>query len=305
MYPAAAPTTRGFDCRNRERAVVILRWGKRLTHFMRIPGVSWAWELIRTGKTNFLFADAWTRLYKLIQEWIFFLRFRLFGKSPPPADCVIRLDSKYAVAIKSPDHLIPWGTSRDNSTNKKFVRVMRERIEREFPNTMFSVLDLGCSGGQFVADFRRLGWLAVGLEGSDFSLKHGRANWPELAGKNLFTCDITKPFNITADGKPAKFHLITMWEVLEHISIQDLPQLFDNIVGQLENGGYFIASTTSTPDVHNGIDLHQTKWTNHQWRQWLSETRPELQPVFLNLKYYQFVRHNEERSFLTYVKKTN
>lgn len=242
------------------------------------------------------------RFYKLLQEWIFFLRFRLFGQLPAPGNHVIRLDTKHAVAFESPDHLIPWGTSRDNSTNKKFVKVMRERIEREFPKATFGALDLGCSGGQLVADFRSLGWLAVGLEGSDFSLKHGRANWPALAGGNLFTCDVTKPFKITVNGQPAKFHLITMWEVLEHIPTQNLPQLFDNIVSHLENGGYFIASTTSAPDIHDGVDLHQTKWTNDQWRQWLSEMHPELETIDLNLKYYQFVRHNEELSFLTYKK---
>ena len=269
---------------------------------MRIPGVSWAWELIRTGKTHYLFADAWMRLYKLIQEWIFYFRIRIFGKLPVPVDHLIRLETKHPLAFESPDHLIPWGTSRDNSTNKKFVTVMRERIEREFPNATCGVLDLGCSGGQLVADFRNLGWLAVGLEGSDFSLKHGRANWPALAGKNLFTCDAAKPFQITVDGRSAKFHLITMWEVLEHIPTPDLPQLFDNIVGHLGAGGYFIASTTSAPDIHNGVDLHQTKWTNEQWQQWLAKTHPELEPVQLPLKYYQFVRHNEERSFLTYKK---
>lgn len=267
---------------------------------MRIPGVRWAWELIRTGKTNFLFAEAWMRFYKLMQEGVFFLRFRVFGKLPEPVQCVIKLDTKHPIAFESPDHLIPWGTSRDNSTNKKFVRVMQTHIERGFPGVMHGALDLGCSGGQLVADFRSLGWLAVGLEGSDFSLKHGRANWPALAGKNLFTCDITKPFKITANGQPVKFHLITMWEVLEHIPTPDLTQVFDNIAGHLENGGYFIASTTSAPDIHDGVDLHQTQWTNTQWRQWLLETHPELKTLPLDLKYYQFVRHNEERSFLIY-----
>jgi 2-polyprenyl-3-methyl-5-hydroxy-6-metoxy-1,4-benzoquinol methylase len=212
------------------------------------------------------------------------------------------LETKHTVAFESPDHLIPWGTRRDNSTNKKFVTVMLQRIEGEFPGVTRGSLDLGCSGGQLVDDFRSLGWLAVGLEGSDFSLKNGRANWPALAGKNLFTCDVSKPFKITVDGQPAKFHLITMWEVLEHIPTHELPQLFDNIVGHLEKGGYFIASTTSAPDIHDGIDLHQTKWTNGQWQQWLSTAHPELERVHLHLKYYQFVRHNEERSFLTYKK---
>jgi 2-polyprenyl-3-methyl-5-hydroxy-6-metoxy-1,4-benzoquinol methylase len=271
---------------------------------MRIPGVAWAWELIRTGRTNYLIAECWMRFYKLMQEGLFALRYRVFGRLPPPGEFEIKLDTQHPVAFESPDHLIPWGTCRDNSTNKKFVTVMHQRIRREHPQTMLGSLDLGCSGGQLVADFRSLGWLAVGLEGSDFSLKHKRANWPALAGKNLFTCDITKPFKLTNGGQPVQFHLVTMWEVLEHIHQNDLPQLFGNIAGHLAPGGYFIASTTSEPDIHDGMDLHQTKWTNQQWLQWLAQTHPEFEPVNLGLKSYQFVRHNEEGSYLTCRKKS-
>ncbi|HEY0548629.1 MAG TPA: class I SAM-dependent methyltransferase, partial [Verrucomicrobiae bacterium] len=102
--------------------------------------------------------------------------------------------------------------------------------------------------------------------------------------------------------KPAQFHLVTMWEVLEHISTPDLPQLFRNITYHLARGGYFVASTTSCPDVHNGVDLHQTKWSNAEWKAWLGKNFPELEWVDLGLKYYQFVRHNDEGSFLTYRK---
>ena len=140
----------------------------------------------------------------------------------------------------------------------------------------------------------------MGLEGSDYSLKHGRANWPGLGRKNLFTCDITKPFKITTRQQPARFHLVTMWEVLEHIYQNDLPQIFQNILAHLERGGYFVASTSSTPDVHDGVDLHQTHWTNQEWRRWLAEHCPELEPVELGLKVYQMVRHTPEESYLTY-----
>ena len=177
---------------------------------------------------------------------------------------------------------------------------MAERLIRERPDRGHGLLDLGCSGGQLVKDFSEWGWLAVGLEGSDYSLRHRRANWADLAGKNLFTCDITRPFQIETRGHPAKFDVITMWEVLEHIAEADLPQLFANILNHMEVGGYFIASTTSVPDVQNGVDLHQTKWTNPQWRAMIAQRYPELQHVELGLRSYQFVRHNEERSFLTY-----
>ena len=270
---------------------------------MRIPGVTWAWELVKTGQTSFLFAECWMRVYKIVQEWLFTLRYQVFGRLPQPGEFAIKLDTKNPVAFESPDHLIPWGTSRDNSTNKKFVTVMNRRIRSENPQATLGSLDLGCSGGQLVADFRSLGWRAVGLEGSDFSLKHKRANWPMLAGKNLFTCDITKPFKLTDANQPVQFHLITMWEVLEHIQEKDLAQLFTNISTHLAPGGYFIASTTSEPDIHDGVDLHQTKWSNDQWVQWVTKTHPELEVVNLNLKSYQYVRHNSEKSFLNFCKK--
>lgn len=242
------------------------------------------------------------RAYKQWHEFLFALQYRFFGRLPPPDSSVIRLESKHPIAFESPDHMIPWGTARDNSTNKKFVCLMAERITRESSGPRFGALDLGCSGGQLVKDFADLGWFAAGLEGSDFSLKHGRANWPELGGKKLFTCDVTKPFQVFDGAQLARFHLVTMWEVLEHIPTSDLPQLFRNIVHHLAPGGYFIASTTSRPDIHDGVDLHQTKWTNAEWKAWLGKNFPELKSVDLGLKYYQFVRHNDEGSFLTYRK---
>ncbi len=269
---------------------------------MRIVGVSYGWGLIRTGQTKFLIAELWMILYKLSQELFFALRYWAFDRLPPPEDHEIRLDTKNPIAFESPDHLVPWGTSRDNSTNKKFVMVMHKRIRREHIQATPAALDLGCSGGQLVADFRALGWLAVGLEGSDYSLKHKRANWPELASKNLFTCDIAKPFKLTSHGQLIQFHLVTAWEVLEHIHQNDLPQLFNSVVAQLAPGGYFIASTSSAPEIKNGIELHQTRWSNQQWRQWLAKVHPELEPVDLGLKSYQLVRHNSEGSYLTYRK---
>jgi SAM-dependent methyltransferase len=266
--------------------------------------IRWAIRLIREGHTRFLLAEIWMRSYKALHEVLFGLRYKVFSRLPAPKNYKIHVQTDHPVAFKSPDHLIPWGTMRDNSTNKKFVSFMKQRIETD-GQSGHGAMDLGCSGGQLVKDFADLGWLAVGLEGSDFSLKHQRANWPALAGKNLFTCDITKPFQVTTAGSPACFDLITAWEVLEHIPTSDLPMLFTNIVRHLKPGGYFVASTTSEPDIHDGVDLHQTKWPNAEWRKMIQTRFPDLEPVDLHLKYYQFVRHNEERSFLCYRRRTN
>ena len=69
-------------------------------------------------------------------------------------------------------------------------------------------------------------------------------------------------------------------------------------------GGYFIASTTETSDIHEGLELHQTQWTNAQWREYVAKNHPDLEYVDVGLKIYQFVRYNFiHPSFLLYRKK--
>jgi cyclopropane fatty-acyl-phospholipid synthase-like methyltransferase len=154
-----------------------------------------------------------------------------------------------------------------------------------------------------VKDFLDMNWVAAGLEGSDYSLKRKRANWATLAGTNLFTCDITKPYQMLQDGQPAQFHLITAWEVLEHIATPDLPSLFHWISRHLREGGLFIASTTGTPDVVNGVELHQTKMSNSEWKQYVRSNFADFREADLGLKIYQYVRYNFlAPSFLVYRK---
>ena len=322
----------------------IITWRRRL---------NWLFQMLAQGNFRLLAIDFSLRVYRAafyLPFWMRVLRRRSGTPHPSPLpgaerekiggeEMTIELKTKFPVAYESPDHLLPWGTMNDNSTNRKFVLFMddlvrcaqtrssspsahggegRVEVSEEFlgegkgegkqrvqtrqrrPVGYYAFMDLGCSGGQLVKDFKDLGWIAVGLEGSDYSLKHGRANWPKMAGKNLFTCDITKPFEVLSNQQPVQFDLITAWEVLEHIPPTSLDQLFRNIAGHLRSGGYFIASTTSAPDFHDGVDLHQSKFSNKQWRELMAAKVPELEQVDLGLKFYQFVRYNfEERSFLT------
>jgi SAM-dependent methyltransferase len=218
----------------------------------------------------------------------------------------VKVITEHPIAYDSPDHLAPFGTMENDSTNRTFIVLMNRVLCREFGKGELRFLDLGCAGGLLVRDFRDLGYLSVGLEGSDYSLKHGRANWPLLAGKNLFCCDIKEPFEIVAKDK-IKFHLITAWEVLEHIRKEDLSTLFQNIINHLADGGYFIASTSSASSFSNGIELHQTRMTNDQWHGYIRENFKELLPSDLGLRYYEYVRYSTtggENSFLVYRKST-
>jgi len=261
--------------------------------------IRWLLQMIRQGHFKVLAVDAGFRVYKGFYAMIF--RVRTGGSRA--ANRRISLQTKHPISFESPDHLAPWGTAYDNSTNKKFILFMADRLAREKPEAARAFLDLGCSGGQLVKDFLRLGWVSVGLEGSDYSLKHGRANWPELGNKNLFTCDITKPFQVFSDSDPEKFDLITAWEVLEHIHPNELDLLFANIRNHLKDGGYFVASTTSSSDKPDGMELHQSRLTNQRWHELIEKRYADLKPVDLGLKYYQYVRFNYgERSFLTYRK---
>ena len=171
----------------------------------------------------------------------------------------ITLKTDYPVAYDSPDHIMPHGTKNDNHTNLNFINEVLQ--EWKTPNFM----DLGCSGGQLVVDFVNKGCLAVGLEGSDYSVKHKRANWPEYHNTNLFTADITKPYEVYNNGERVYFNVITAWEVVEHIHPHDLDNFFEHISNNLTPGGIFLASIATHSDIVNGVELHQSCFPKENW----------------------------------------
>ena len=163
------------------------------------------------------------------------------------------------VAVNSPDHINPYGTSRDNSTNLKFVKEIKDKHGHPI-----NFLDIGCSGGQLVVDFHITGNFAIGLEGSDYSVKHERANWPVYHNKILFTCDCSKPFFILDDdGFFIQFDVITAWEVIEHFSPHDLSQVFLNISNHLKPGGSFYGTINPEPDTAG--PWHQSVFSKTEW----------------------------------------
>ena len=266
-----------------------------------------AFRFLLRGEFRRVWREVHVRIYRPAWEFFFLILRpgRVSGR--PEAFGAFKVETDFRVAFESPDHLAPKGTAANNSTNKKFVLHMDDYLPRELKagTSPLNFMDLGCSGGQLVADFMKLKWRGVGLEGSDYSLKFKRANWATLANINLFTCDITKPYQVTLDGQPAQFHLITAWEVMEHIATPDLDAVFTQVRKHLAPGGYFIASTTETSDINEGLELHQTQWTNVQWRDYVAKTHPDLEYVDVGLQPYQFVRYNfMHPSFLLYRKKS-
>ena len=177
----------------------------------------------------------------------------------------MRVITEYPVALDSPDHLHPYGAILNNSTNSAFI----DEVELHFKRTI-SMCDLGCAGGQLVADFKRRGHTAIGIEGSDSAITH--FNWPELYGKNLFTADIGRPFTITEDedpspfAEPFDFDLITAWEVLEHLPPKRLEDFFLNVNIHLKLDGMFLASINTTSETSSGYEMHQSIFGIEEWR---------------------------------------
>ena len=130
------------------------------------------------------------------------------------------------------------------------------------------------------------------MDGSGAAIQSWRGGLP------LFGADITREFWFKE-----RFDLMTAWEVLEHISEDRLPGLFDNVVRNLEPRGWFIASTNDETEIHEGVQLHVTRWSNAQWKRWIAEHVPALVEIHLPLQVHEYARQNfKNPSFLLYQK---
>lgn len=185
---------------------------------------------------------------------------------------VFKVETEWPIALDSPDHLNPLGTMQDNHGGKlfidDFINWFKNNRNQGQPinGRELSVADLGCSGGQLIKEWLEITDNAIGLEGSDWSVNHRRANWPSLHNKNLFTCDVSRDYTIKNNGQLYQCDLISAWEVLEHISTDRLPTFFDNIHKHLKSGGVFLGSASNHSDTGRGsLELHQSRFTYDQW----------------------------------------
>jgi len=193
----------------------------------------------------------------------------------------VKLVTDFPIAYESPDHLVPTGTKNDNNTNAGYI----VEVEKLFDNKKINVMDLGCAGGQLIVDFANRGHTAVGVEGSDYDIKHKLHNWPSYHNDVLFTADLTKPYKVVdEDGNRIKFDLISSWEVIEHIAWADLPKFFDNMFDNMKDDGVFVGSINTGPDVRENEQggltyLHQSAFPEEFWKKYiLNEYHVEQYP---------------------------
>lgn len=154
---------------------------------------------------------------------------------------MISVTTDHPVALDSLDHIYPYATAYDNSVLASFNTKLFQIVPHP------RLLDIGCAGGGLVRSIILDGGFAVGLEGSDYSQRVQRAEWVTVPD-NLFTADVTKPFEICENGIPSKFNVITSWEFFEHISEESVEMVLDNVAQHLSDDGIFIVSI-STEDM--------------------------------------------------------
>ena len=157
------------------------------------------------------------------------------------------------------------GTKQDNSTNRRF----NDKLYKLYPRQeQLKILDMGCSGGGFVKSCLDDGCFALGLEGSDFSRRHRRAEWRSIP-EHLFTCDVTGEFDILIDAggesKRIELDVVTCWEMIEHISEPDIAKVAANVKRHLATGGIWIMSVSPNEEVIHGVRLHQTVQPKSWW----------------------------------------
>jgi SAM-dependent methyltransferase len=173
----------------------------------------------------------------------------------------MKFTSSSTLAETSLDHVVPWGTRKCLSVNKRFIEKLCALYGK---GAIFSLLDLGCAGGHFVSECVERGINSAGIEGSDWSQKQGRGAW-RIHGDKLFVSDITKPFSFDTS-----FDVITAWEVVEHLTEDGVGSFFQNAANASSQNTLLIISTTSEPDFVNGVNLHQTM-KGHEW--WIKAAR--------------------------------
>lgn len=201
----------------------------------------------------------------------------------------IAIQSEHRLST-GPDAKSPWGACHNWKTNYGFALAMMET--HGISHFKFGrLLDLGCSTGRLVQTFHRLGWIAVGLEGSDYPARYAIGAWDGLRGVRLFCCDIGQPFTIHAAHYPERFNVITAWDVFEHLTQPELVNVCANIERHSDEGTELFLTMDNSSEKPQGIELHQTRWDYETWARFLCDHLPSFQ-LRPPLPFYQNVRRS-------------
>lgn len=150
------------------------------------------------------------------------------------------------------------------------VRVgwLMAQIKSESPK---KALDIGCGGGLLAESLARLGWQTTGLDPNEALIEVAKAHAAQMDLKISYE---TTQATMWAKKHPAKYNLVTVSEVLEHVA--EPAQLLQEAATCLYAGGYLFATTLNrTPQSWLGaIGLAEYVWRmvprgTHQWQSFI------------------------------------
>jgi 2-polyprenyl-3-methyl-5-hydroxy-6-metoxy-1,4-benzoquinol methylase len=110
------------------------------------------------------------------------------------------------------------------------------------------ILDVGCATGAFVCVARDAGWQATGLDTSEWMVQRARARCPgvtfEVGGLEA------------VDFSPGAFEVITLWDVLEHVSSPR--ETLERLRRCLHQGGWLFLSMPNAAS-------YSARWMGRRW----------------------------------------
>lgn len=135
---------------------------------------------------------------------------------------------------------------RDIDTRTRGFRDRLAQIER-YVGTRGHLLDYGCAVGLMVKAAADAGWTAVGYERSDWAAQYGR---------DTFGLDIVRGDGESIPQFEGRFHVVTMWDVLEHL--EHPREVLESVAGWLKPGGLLALNTVNSSSL--GARLAGAHW---------------------------------------------
>jgi hypothetical protein len=160
----------------------------------------------------------------------------------------MRIVTDHPIALDSNDHLFPKGAIESDYSGEQFLL----ELKNEFPDIQ-SILDLGTGPGYFVVNGVVHGYDICGIEGTD--KVDDKEPWLIYKDRYLFHADIRHPFRL---GQ-RQFDLVTAREVLEHMTIETINTVMENIARHTN----VFMGTIEFEDTYN--ELYHTLCMPREW----------------------------------------
>lgn len=129
-----------------------------------------------------------------------------------------------------------------------------------------SVLDIGCGSGGFLDLAKRAGLATTGIELNQQAIDICRKK-----GHRVFSCRLT---DLEREIGPTRFDLITIFEVLEHVS--DPVQLHSEAADRLSPSGYLAVTVPNRNGVHRLFEMNPHQWPPHHLSWWRRRDLKEI-----------------------------